>query len=288
MNYIFIILMLFVAACSEETVNLPDHRADIDKNAAEIELLKASEKVQNSRLDALELRADSLEARMTQAEQAIDSNSDAISELFSLVDNLDSELSSLRSEFYHAVAQLRKADRRNKRQLMMQMSQLRRKLCREIRDRQLADSSLQSQIDNLESELSDLEDTVNINAFASFIGFLFLNNKINNVESSINYQLDNLDSRLDSVENSIVTINQDITSINGAITNLTNLVNGNISDIQDLQDVVSNSSDCELELRDLREVETGPFWNRVTRTFADIYAVCSEGEYRLQNNAQLD
>lgn len=273
--------LMLMLGCSDDNVNLPDL-------TPRVQLLEANDKLQDSRLDALELRATSLEARLSQAEASIDQNASNISDLFDAVDGLDGELDALREQFCQAVRQLRIADRYNKRMLMMQMSQLRHMLMYEIYQRRLADNNLQDQIDDLNNDLNSLENQVNFNAFMSTIAFFYLNGRINTVQSNIDSGLANLQSIL---QGQIDDINSDINDINDAISGLGDLedqVATNTANIDDLQNAVNNSSDCAFELRDVHTYTSGPWWNQTQQLRADVYVVCTQGEFRLANNQQLN
>lgn len=226
MKKVFLVLALLgLVGCSEETIQLNDHKEQIDRNTAEIELLKAQDALHDLRIDSLETRVSDLESRMSLAEANIDANTADIIDLFDLVDGLDNDLNSLRSQFYYAYWQLRQSDRQLRREMRRKVRRLRRQLYREIYQRRLADNNLQNQIDQVESDLQSFEAQQQvINGFLT--GAIFLTNiRISQLDNQVTNALNNLDSRLDSVENEIISINNEISSMQSQLSSITAQLN---------------------------------------------------------------
>lgn len=198
--------LVFFGCSKKDTVNLPD----LEPRVA---LLEANDKLQDLRLDTLEVQVSDLQGRMTQAEDDIDSNEEDILELFDLVADLDSELSDLRDELRDEVRSLRRADRQTRRMVRNKVRRLRRALSREIRQRQLADNNLQSQINDVEDALdrSNARQAV-INRFLTR-GLFMTNVRISQLQRQISYYLRVLDRRLDRVESAIRDINDEIVDL---------------------------------------------------------------------------
>ena len=214
--------LLLLASCGDEKVYTPDYKSDIDSNAKRIELLETNDALQDLRLDALEVTVSDLESRVSDNEDAIDANESDIADLFDLVEDLDDELDSLRNNLRYQIYRLHQADRQTRRLIRSEVRSLRRSLAREIRNRRLADYSLQNQIDGLESELNQFEASQSvINSFLAG-GLALTNLRISQLQSYVNYSINRLDNRIDDVE-------IDINSINQSITNMQT----NISDIED-------------------------------------------------------
>ena len=213
MKYILSILLLFTVACSEETINLPDHKPQIDENTARIQLLEANDALQDLKIEDLQVRVSSLEGRMDEAEDAIDANEEKISELCDAVEGLDSELSILRDDFRNAVRQLRRADRRTRRTMRRNVRNLRRALTREIRARRLADSRLQSNIDSVESDLNSFEARQTIINRILGIGLFVTNQRISQLQRQISRMLSTINRRLGRIEREIRSINSEISSM---------------------------------------------------------------------------
>lgn len=299
MKYILAVGMVFMLGCSQDTVNLPDL-------GPEVRLLQAKDQIQDARLDALELRVDSLEDRMLQAEDDIDVNEEKLSELCDSVGDLEEDLSDLRGDLRDAVRELRSADRQTRRMLRSEVRRLSRKLTNEIRNRKRADNRLQSQIDDLESDVEDLSDRLSRDEFIVYYVFSYLYNELNSLEASVNASLAALSDRLDVVEGDIVTINNSLRRVRNAIISLRGQVSSNYTSLLDAINTISltpgpqgeqgiqglpgvegpqgpagedaTGDECQIEFR---EASNG------SPNKADIYAVCDGSEYRLKKNANI-
>lgn len=220
MKYLLLVAALFAVACSEDTVNLPDHKQQIDQNSAEIALLKAHNDLQDIRINSLEVRMSDLELRVEVAETNIDINTGNIVTLFDQVENLDDELSSLRRRFYYAYYELKAADRQTRRMLRNEVRSLRVQLYTEIFRRQLADYQLQQQIDDVESDLQSFESQQQI-VNSLLTGAMFLTNlRINQLQSQITSAIVNLNNRMNNIQSQINSINTEISSIQSTLTNI--------------------------------------------------------------------
>lgn len=228
-KFLMVVFLLALVGCGKnETVNTPDYKGDIDSNAARIELLELNDSLQDLRLDALEATTADLETRLSQAEDDIDSNEEDIASLFDSIDDLEDDLSDLRDDLNYEVRQLRRADRQTRRLIRSRVRSLRRQLSREIRQRQIADANLQSQIDDVESDLNSFEARQSlINSFLSR-GLAITNFRISQLQFQISRSLNRINNRIDLVQNDIDQINSEITSINSEI----NLMQNQISDIE--------------------------------------------------------
>lgn len=204
------IIMLTCLGCSSDTTTLPDHKAQIDSNTARVILLEANDTLQDLRLDALESLVALLEGRMTQAEAAIDVNEINILALFDGLANLTADLDALRVELRVEIAALKKADKQTRRILRKRIAKLRRKLCREIKARGLADARLQSQIDALERTVKrHVAKQKMINMFLTK-GLFFTNQRITQLQQHIMVLVFQVNRRLNRIEQDIQEINQEI------------------------------------------------------------------------------
>lgn len=206
-----IVALLATVGCSKDSsVILNDHKDQIDQNSAEIELLKAQDRLHTLQIEDLDLRVTDLEGRMDSVEATLVEKCEDIDELFSLVDGLDSELDDLRSELRDSVAQLRRADRKNRRQLLRKINRLRRSLSSEIRTRRLADNRLQDQIDDLERDLDRSEARQAVINRILFGGLFVTNVRISQLQRQVTVAIRALNSRINGVQAQINQINSEI------------------------------------------------------------------------------
>jgi peptidoglycan hydrolase CwlO-like protein len=213
MKYILAVLLLFTVACSEETINLPDHKPQIDANTALSKLNATRNDLQDLQIEDLQTRVSSLETRMDDAEDAIDANEEKISELCDAVQILDSELAQLRDDFRDAVRELRRADRRTRRMMRSRVRSLRRALLREVRARQLADNRLQRDIDSVERDLNRFEARQSIINTILGIGLFVTNQRINQLQNQVQWAIQSINQRLSTIESEIANINSEIDTI---------------------------------------------------------------------------
>jgi len=314
MNKILISLVLLgIIGCSGSKVTIPDNRGLIDANKAEIELLKAKDKVQDFRLDNLEAGLAALDSRMEAAEGDIESNNSNIVELFFKMDNLDEDLEEMFGHFSDKVAELKKADRKNKKFLLKKVSQLRKALVKEVRSRKLADNELEDELDYLEEDLEDLSRRLDRDEFIVYYAFSYLNRKLNNLEGDIDEALGDLDNRLDTVEGDISSINAEISTINNTLVSLGNQITSNNTNLllaintisltpgpqgeqgiqglpgingengADGEDGVDGSdgddASCSIDFRNMH--------SHSSKVYADVYAVCGSNEYKLKSHVKL-
>ena len=225
-RFMLVSLLLVAVGCSDNKVTIPDNQDDIDRNAAEIELLKASDALQDLRLDALESRVDDLEARMASAEDAIDSNEEKLSELCETVSYHEEWLSELSREFRRTTRELRQADRETRRLLRKKVSNLRAKLLREIRQRQLADADLQEQLDGLERTVRrNTARQAMINRFLAY-GLYQAHNRIDQLQARIQRALRDLRNRVGILEGEVDNIQSNIRRLARSIRSVSLRVDG--------------------------------------------------------------
>lgn len=224
MNKISLIIALtFLVGCGDK-VYTPDNKPFIDQNTARIELLEANDALQDVRLDLLESATADLDSRLSQAEDDIDTNEVDIADLFDEVEGLDEELSELRSTLRYHVRKLRQADRKTRRIIRKQVRKFRSKLAKEVRRRQLADSYLQNQIDELESDLGLFEARQALVNRLLTGGLLFMNYRISVLESRVQRDIARLDRRMSAVESDVRSINREISRIRSNIRSITSQI----------------------------------------------------------------
>lgn len=216
-----IFVLVFTISCGKtEKVFTPDYKGLIDSNLARIELLEVNDSLQDLRLDALEVTSADLEARLTQAEDDIDSNESDILNLFSRTNYLAAGLVYLYNDLHSHVAQLEAADRANRQFIRRKVRNLRRKLSREIRQRQLADAQLQDNIDDVENDLNSFEARQSmINRFLSRAIFV-TNLRISQLQYRVQRDLNRLDNRVTDLESDVSSIQSEIASINSNLSSM--------------------------------------------------------------------
>ncbi len=230
---LFLILAVGLAGCGKKSsVNLPDL-------GPRVQLLEANDKLQDIRLDNLEVKVSDLEQRMSSAEDDIDTNEEKIAENCDDIEDLEEDLDQLRNNFRNAVRELRQADRQTRRLLRKNVRRLRVALLREIRNRQAADQDLQDQLDDLERTVDrHISRQSLINRFLVF-GLYQTNLRITQLSNQIN-------SAINNINNTLVNIQAEINDINNEINNLQSSVTNIYNEISNLEDqMVSVVENCD-------------------------------------------
>lgn len=235
-----ILILVFIISCGKvETVSTPDYKGLIDSNILRIELLETNDALQDLRLDALESTVQDLDSRLLEAEDDIDLNESRILSLFSRTNYLAAGLSYLYNDLHRHVRELEAADRSQRVALRSSIRSLRRKLSREVRQRRLADANLQSQIDDLESDLSSFEARQSIiNRFLTR-GLAISNFRISQLQSQVSRSLSIINSNINLLQSQVTSINLEVNSIKSEITTIQNQISDMESDISDLEDSVT-------------------------------------------------
>lgn len=215
------LIALFVtASCTDAVVSLPDltdrveqNETDITAAEARLALVEAKDALQDLRLDALEAAMALAEGRLDDAEAAIDASEADILTLFGLLDGLTGDLDALRSDLEDEVAKLQRADKKTRKMLRKKVAELRRKLCREIRERRLADAGLQRQIDNLERDLKRFEAKQKmVNKMFTFSLFM-VNMRISQLENEIDREIRHINRQLDQMSHRISHLSREISHL---------------------------------------------------------------------------
>jgi hypothetical protein len=206
-----------LVSCTDQVVYLPDLEDRVAKNEAGITaaearllLIEALNEAQDLRLDALEAAMKNAEGRLDAAEADIDANEANILELFGLVEGLTGDLATLRADFEAAVTELQKADKQTRKLLRKKIRNLRNKLCKEIKNRKLADTKLQNKINKVHGNLKKFEARQKmINKFFTFALFM-TNMRISQLEREIDRELAQINRRLNGMSRRISALQRNI------------------------------------------------------------------------------
>lgn len=219
-------MIALVIGCGKtEKVFTPDNKNFIDQNTKRIELLEINDALQDLRLEALEVTSVDLQERLLQAEGDIDLNEDNILRLFSRTNYLAAGLAYLYNDLHDHVRELERADREIKRTLRNEVRSLRNQLSREIRQRELADTSLQDEIDAVENDLNSFEARQSvINRFLSS-AITLTNLRISQLQYRVQRDINRLDNRVSNLESNVSQIRSEIVAINSNLSDMQNQIN---------------------------------------------------------------
>lgn len=222
---ITLLLLTSLIGCGKkETIQLDDNGSIVQSNVQRIELLEAKDAVQDLRLDAVEANLASLEDRVEVNEDDIDANESDIADLFNDLGDLEGDLSDLRDDLNSEVAALRRADRQTRRLIRREVRSLRRDLSREIRNRRIADSRLQDNIDDIERDLNRFESRQRFFNYMISGAIARTNYRITLLQQNIGSQISNLDNRITVNEGDITNIQNNVTALQNQTSSLQNQI----------------------------------------------------------------
>lgn len=208
-----LLLLGLLVGCADKIV-LPDHKEQIDANTTQSEANKLLLESHALILEDHEARIKVLEEGLAELEKESNSHSEDLLSLFNSVANLEQADIDILDELHMLARESRRADRKLRRKLRNKFNRLSRQLSREIRDRQLADSNLQDQIDTLSDNLEDLDRREARSTRMLTFGILLTNARISSVQSSLISRINNLEN---DMNNSIADLRDDLDRLSNKV-----------------------------------------------------------------------